>query len=65
MHTWYRGLCSRLAVASFLILGDTPTTMGMRADNLWSANKTFRRNFAPGIAGLCLAGILVGAWIVL
>ena len=48
--------------ASFLIHRDTPKTMGWRADNLWSATKRSAVIFAPGIAGLCLAGILLGAW---
>ena len=48
-------------LASFLVHGDTPQTMGWRADNLWSATKRFALVFAPGIAGLFLAGILLGA----
>ncbi|HEX7697654.1 MAG TPA: CPBP family intramembrane glutamic endopeptidase [Candidatus Acidoferrum sp.] len=48
--------------ASFLIHRDTPKTMGWRADNLWSATKRSAVIFAPCIAGLCLAGILLGAW---
>ena len=48
-------------LASFLAHGDTPQTMGWRADNLWSATKRFALVFAPGIAGLFLAGILLGA----
>jgi len=48
-------------LASFVVHGDTPQTMGWRADNLWSATKRFALVFAPGIAGLFLAGILLGA----
>ncbi len=48
-------------LASFLVHGDTPQTMGWRADNLWSATKRFALVFAPGTAGLFLAGILLGA----
>jgi hypothetical protein len=48
-------------LASFVAHGDTPQTMGWRADNLWSATKRFALVFAPGIAGLFLAGILLGA----
>jgi len=48
--------------ASFLIHRDTPKTMGWRADNLWSATKRSAVIFAPCIGGLCLAGILLGAW---
>src|SRR5260221_11290786 len=48
-------------LASFLVHGDTPQTMGWRADNLWSATKRFALVFAPGIAGLVLLGILLGA----
>ena len=48
--------------ASFVIHRDTPKTMGWRADNLWSATKRAVVIFAPCIGGLCLAGILLGAW---
>ena len=48
--------------ASFAIHRDTPKTMGWRADNLWSATKRSGVIFAPCIGGLCLAGILLGAW---
>jgi len=48
--------------ASFAIHQDTPKTMGWRADNLWSATKRSAVIFAPCIGGLCLAGILLGAW---
>jgi len=48
-------------LASFVVHGDTPQTMGWRADNLWSATKRFALVFAPGIAGLFLARILLGA----
>jgi len=48
--------------ASFVIHRDTPKTMGWRADNVWSATKRSTVIFAPCIGGLCLAGILLGAW---
>jgi len=48
-------------LASFLGHGDTPKTMGWRADNLWSAAKRSAFVFAPCIAGLCVVGILMGA----
>jgi hypothetical protein len=48
--------------ASFAIHRDTPKTMGWRADNLWSATKRSAVIFLPYIGGLCLAGILLGAW---
>jgi hypothetical protein len=48
-------------LASFVAHGDTPKTMGWRADNLCSATKRFALVFAPGIVGLFLAGILLGA----
>src|SRR5882724_8543877 len=48
-------------LASFIAHGDTPKTMGWRADNLWSAAKRCAFVFAPGIAGLCVVGILLGA----
>ena len=47
---------------SFVIHRDTPKTMGWRADNLWSATKRSAFFFAPCIGGLCLAGMLLGAW---
>src|SRR5258708_23111184 len=48
-------------LASFLGHGDTPKTMGWRADNLWSSAKLSAFVFAPCIAGLCVVGILLGA----
>jgi hypothetical protein len=48
-------------IASFVVHRDTPNTMGWRADNLWSATKRSVLVFAPCIAGLFLAGILLGA----
>jgi len=48
-------------LASFLGHGDTPKTKGWRADNLWPAAKRCAFVFAPGIAGLCVVGILLGA----
>ena len=48
-------------LASFVVHRDTPKTLGWRADNLWSATKRAAVIFAPCIAGLCLAGILLGA----
>jgi hypothetical protein len=47
--------------ASFVAHEDSLKTVGWRADNLWSATKRFALVFAPGIAGLVLAGILLGA----
>jgi len=48
-------------LASLLIHHDTPKTIGWRADNLWSATKRSAVFFAPCIAALGLAGILLGA----
>jgi hypothetical protein len=48
-------------LASFVAHGDTPKTIGWRADNLWSSTKRSVVILAPGAAGLCLAGILLGA----
>jgi len=48
-------------IASLVVHRDTPKTIGWRADNLWSATKRSVVFFAPCIAGLCLAGILLGA----
>ncbi len=49
-------------LASFAVHRDTPKTIGWRADNLWSATKRSAVVFVPSIAGLFLAGILLGAW---
>src|SRR5260370_30626972 len=49
-------------LASFVVHRDTPKTMGWRADNLWSSTKRSAVVFVPSIAGLFLAGILLGAW---
>jgi hypothetical protein len=48
-------------LASVVAHGDTPKSLGMRADNLWSATKRSLIFFAPCIVGLCLVGILLGA----
>src|SRR5260221_13252941 len=48
-------------LASLLGHGDTPKTMGWRADNLWSAAKRSGVVFVPCIAGLCIVGILLAA----
>src|SRR5947207_14284596 len=55
-------VCPVWLAARFVIHRDTPNTMGGRADNLWSATKRSAVIFAPCIGGLCLAGILLGAW---
>lgn len=48
-------------LASFVAHGDTPKTMGWRADNLWPATKRSAIVFGACIAGLLLTGILLGA----
>jgi hypothetical protein len=48
-------------LASFVAHGDTPETMGWRADNLWPATKRSAIVFAVCITGLILTGILLGA----
>ncbi len=48
-------------LASFVAHRDTPKTMGWRADNLWSATKRSAVVFAVCIAGLFLAGVVLGA----
>src|SRR5258708_38761782 len=48
-------------LASFLAHGDTPKTMGWRADNLWSATKGSAPFFAMCIVGLSLVGVFFGA----
>jgi hypothetical protein len=48
-------------LASFVGHGDTPKTMGWRADNLYPAMKRSAIVFAVCIAGLLLSGTLLGA----
>jgi len=48
-------------LASFIAHGDTPKTMGWRADNLWSATKRSTMVFLPCIVALCVVGIVLGA----
>jgi membrane protease YdiL (CAAX protease family) len=48
-------------VASFLIHGDTPKTMGARADNLWPAAKSAALAFAVLAGGLLIIGLARGA----
>jgi hypothetical protein len=48
-------------LTSFVAHRDTPKTMGWRADNLWPATKPSAFVFATCIAGLFLAGTLLGA----
>jgi hypothetical protein len=47
-------------VASLLLHGDTPKTLGWRADNLWPATKQSCLFFLPCIFVLCVIGILLG-----
>lgn len=49
-------------LASIVAHGDTPKTMGWRVDNLWPATKRSTLVFSVCIAGLLLAGILLGSW---
>src|SRR5258708_22083348 len=48
-------------LTSLLVHGDTPKTMGWRADNLWSATKRSTPFFASCIIGLLLVGVFFGA----
>jgi len=48
-------------VASFLLHGDTPKTLGWRADNLWPATREVAVVFAIFAAMLCVAGFALGA----
>jgi len=48
-------------LASFVAHGDTPETMGWRANNLWSATKRCAVFFVSCIVGLFLAGAFLGA----
>lgn len=47
---------------SFALHRDTPKTLGWQADNLWSASLRAARVFAVFIAGICAAGLWLGAF---
>ena len=47
-------------VASFLLHGDTPKTVGWRADNLWAATKQAAYFFVPCMFLVGAIGILLG-----
>src|SRR5271155_670638 len=47
---------------SFLLHGDTPKTLGWRADNLWPATRQGLLLFVIYIAAVCGAGLALGAW---
>lgn len=49
-------------LASFVAHGDTPNTMGWRADNLWQAAKRSAIIFSVCTVALLAAGIFLGAW---
>jgi hypothetical protein len=46
---------------SFLLHGDTPKTLGWRADNLWPATRQGLVLFAVCIATVCAIGLALGA----
>ena len=48
-------------VLSFLLHGDTPRTLGWRADNLWPATRRALVAFGGLAAGLVATGLLLGA----
>lgn len=48
-------------LASFITHGDTPKTLGWRADNLWPATKRSTQVFLPCIVALCIVGVFFGA----
>src|SRR5262249_14773301 len=47
-------------VSSFLLRGDTPKTLGWRADNLWPTLRRAAAVFVPCIVAVCLIGIALG-----
>lgn len=47
-------------VTSMLLHGDTPKTLGWRADNLWAAAKRSALVLGPFALALCVAGIVLG-----
>jgi len=48
-------------VVSFIVHRDTPKTLGWRADNLGPATRRAAIVFGVGIAGVCAAGLYLGA----
>lgn len=48
-------------IGSFLLHGDTPKTLGWRADNLWPASKQALLVFGAMAAGLGVIGLSLGA----
>jgi Type II CAAX prenyl endopeptidase Rce1-like len=48
-------------IASFVVHGDTPKTIGWRTDNLWSATKRCTPFFASCMVGLFFVGVFFGA----
>jgi hypothetical protein len=49
-------------VASFLLQGDTPKTIGWRADNLWPASRNTFLLLALAILMICGAGVFLGGF---
>jgi hypothetical protein len=47
-------------VVSFVLRGDTPKSMGWRADNLWRATKRCTPFFAISVVLLLIAGLFLG-----
>ena len=47
-------------VASFVLHGDTPKTLGWRADNFWIATKRSAAILGPFAIGLCFVGLVLG-----
>jgi Type II CAAX prenyl endopeptidase Rce1-like len=47
-------------LVSVLVRGDTPKTLGWRADNLWAATRTAVPFFVIGSLAVCAAGLFLG-----
>jgi membrane protease YdiL (CAAX protease family) len=59
---WYSWIVFPIwLIASFAIHGDSPKTIGWRADNLWAACKRSAIVLVPLMLGVILVGILLGA----
>jgi hypothetical protein len=58
---WTSWILAFWLIASFLAHGDTPRTLGWRADNIWAATKLALIVFGLMAAGLVLIGLLLRA----
>jgi membrane protease YdiL (CAAX protease family) len=60
---WYSWIVFPLwMISSFVLHGDTPKTIGWRADNLWTACKQAALVVVPMMLGLVVLGAFLGAF---